>query len=1118
LTGYGNQGKIHPLGIAVFFLTQGRRGTPGGLVNRILSFCAGICLSIGWLLAAPLALAQTVAITPVNLAFAAQPVGTTSAAKTVTVKNTSTTTSLTITSVVASGEFADTSTCKRTLAAGASCTLSVTYTPTTVGTIDGAITIVDNAVPTTQIVNLTGKAVVPLALAPATLTFPSTAVGATSAAQTVTLTNSTVALTMGTVTASGDFKISTNTCTGTIAASKTCAIGVTFAPTITGTITGALTVADGAFGSPQIVPLSGAATGTVTNTVHFAPASLTFAAQAVGTTSASQSVILTNKGTAALKITTLSASGDFAETDTCTNKSVAAGKTCAIKVTFTPAAAGAISGAITINDGAATTPQVIALTGTASSALAFSPVSLTFTGTVGTISAAQTATLTNNSSAAVAVAKTVVSGDYKQTNTCGTSIAANSSCTFSVTFAPLAGGTVDGAVTATLTGITAPQVLSLAGTATVITGPQARYAYDVEYSAWTAGLIVAYEMNPTTGYLRTLETVQLPSDNFGVVIDPSNKFLYVPDGPQILGYSIGVNGFLQALTGSPFNLVSGSALRFAPNGKFAYTNLGDEYSLNATSGALTLIGNATTGGEPFDVAVTPASTFAYIPNFKDGTISAFSIDPTTGILTEIAGSPFSDGTTQPAALVVSPNGDFLFVANSSASISAFSIASTGALTPITGSPFAGAAAADAIGIDPAGKFLYDAGNNLAAFTISSSGALTAVAGSPYTLPGLAAGVTIDPTAKFLYTSLFNATTPDVITYSIGATGALTSIATLGIDGNQGEALAIASGTKAVAYTPKFAYVTNATDKTISEFTVNDATGALTAVAGSPISDTNGPQSVVAAPSGAFVYTANSNNSISEYTVNATTGALTKVAGSPITGFGNVGALVVDPTSTFVLILDSTKEVIDSYGINATTGALKSLTSVGTVPAYPAIALDPTGTVAVAASGSVIDTYRVNNGAMVPLVAGTVPGVSVVSFDQSSQYIFIAETNANTVLTYSLLTAKQLSSVAAGNGPTAVLAEPSGKYVYVANSGDGTVSAYSLSNATGVLKQIGTAIAAASGANALSYSNDGKYLYATDGTAGLVSIFLINANGSLTAAGSATTGTAPSSIVTTGTNQ
>jgi 6-phosphogluconolactonase (cycloisomerase 2 family) len=1069
--------------------------------------------------------AQTVTLTPVTLNFTAQPVGATSASKAVTLKNTSTTKSLTITGIVASGEFADTTTCGGTLAAGASCTLTVTYTPATLGAVDGAVTLTDNATPGTQVVNLTGKGIAPLALAPATLTFPSTTIGQTSAAQTVTLTNSTAALTMGTVTASGDFGISANACTGMIAASKTCTISVTFTPTVSGSISGALSVADSASGSPQIVALSGTATGTVTNTVSFSPTSLTFANQAIGTTSAAQTLTLTNKATTSLSVKKVSASGDYTETDTCSGKSVAAGKTCTIKVSFKPTSAGTIKGAISVTDGAVTSPQVVAVSGTAVSPLSFSPATLTFTGTVGSTGTAQTATLTNNSSAAITVSKVAVSGDYKQTDTCGTSIAANSSCTFSVSFAPLVTGTIDGAVTVTAAGITAPQVLNLAGTSTASTGSSARYGYEVEYSNFTPGLIVGYSINPTTGYLRPLETVQLPSDNFGIVVDPSNKFVYVPDGPQILGYSVGTNGLLTSLTGSPFSLAGGSALRFTANGKFAYSNTGAEYSLNATTGALTLIATATTGGEPFDVAITPAATFVYIPNFKDGTISGYSIDQTSGALTEITGSPFTNGTTAPTCSVVSPNGKFLFVGSANKT-SAFSInATTGALTAVTGSPFTTPGGGNGIGVDPTGQFLYVTAGGLGASLINgTTGALTTISGSPYTLPAQGNSVTIDPTGKFLYASIaqINSTDPipDMITYSINTTsGALTQLSAQGVDANGGEALAIASGSKAVVYTPKFAYVTNQTDKTISEWTISDSTGALTAVAGSPVSDTNGPQVIAATPSGTFVYTGNSNNTISEYSVNAKTGALTLVIGSPIKGFGSVNSLVVDPTSSFILVLDATKQTIDSYAINAKTGALTSLSGADVLPKSQSVALDPTGTVALITSASTINTYRVTNGALIPLIAGTGTAPSVAAaVDQSSQYFFAAEPGSNAVASFNLFSNTLLSSATTGNSPSAVLAEPSGKYVYVANAGDGTISAYSLKNSTGALTQIGSAIAAAAGTDGLSCSNDGKYLYTVDTSAGSVSIFTINANGSLTAAGSAITGTAPTSIATTGTNQ
>ncbi len=1098
-------------------------------MTRSVAFVGIILLCL--LAFAPITQAQTVTLTPSTLNFATQAEGTTSASKSVTLKNTSTTKTLTITSIVTSGEFADTTTCTSSLAPNSACTITVTFSPATLGTIDGAVTLTDNATLGVQVVNLSGKGAAPATFAPTSLTFSSTAIGTTSAAKTITLTNSNAALTMGTITASGDYAVSATTCTGTIAASKTCTISVTFTPTVTGTIPGTLTVADSGSGSPQVIVLSGTGTGTVTNTVSFSPASLTFTSEPIGSTSASEGITLKNTGTSSLTINTVSASGDYKETDNCAGKSVAASGTCTINVSFGPTSTGTITGTITVADAAATSPQVVGLTGTGVAPLTLAPANLTFSATIGTSSSPQTVTLTNNTASAVTISKVAISADYTQTNTCGSSLAGNSSCTFSVTFSPLVTGTVDGAVTISTSASTVPQVISLTGVSSAAANT-ARYAYALEYSAHTSGMVVAYAMNPTTGVLRALESVQLPSTNYGITVHPSNKFLYIPNGSEILAYTIGTNGMLQTVTGSPFNLPGGSTLKFLPNGNFGYTNGGVEYSVNTTTGALTQLGTATVGNIPYDAALSPSGGFLYILNYGDGTISAFTVNQTTGALTAVAGSPFLVGDIFPAAAVVSPKGNFLFVANFSAnnagSISVFTInATTGVLTPVTGSPFTGSGPANGITIDPTGNFLYVAANGVDAYTVNqTTGALTAVTGAPYTTPAAPFGVTVDPTGKFLYASIFgNLTTlqtaPDLITYSVNTTtGALKQLSTQGVDGNQGEALAIATGTKAVTYTPKFAYVTNEVDKTISEYTINDSTGALTAVSGSPISDTNGPQTVVSTPSGAFVYTANSNHSVSEYSVNATTGALKLVSGSPITGFGGVYALAVDPTSSYLLVVDGPNQLIDTYTISPTTGALTFLSSAATPNKLSqALTFDPTGAVVDFISSNSVDYYRVNAGALVGLggVPSSNPPLAVAS-DLSSQYAFVTDANANTISTYAMPFINLLSSVGTGNVPTAIVAEPSGKYVYVANLDDGTVSAYSVANATGALTEIGTAIAAAAGTNSLSVSNDGKYLYAVDGGAGIVSIFKIGSTGSLTASGTATTGNGPSSITTTGTVQ
>ena len=112
------------------------------------------------------------------------------------------------------------------------------------------------------------------------------------------------------------------------------------------------------------------------------PASLTFAAQNTGTSSAAETVTLTNSGAAALNITSIAASGDFAETNTC-GASVAAGANCTISVTFTPTAGGSRAGTLTITDNASGSPQTVSLTGAGSTVTqtpASSSLSISSTG------------------------------------------------------------------------------------------------------------------------------------------------------------------------------------------------------------------------------------------------------------------------------------------------------------------------------------------------------------------------------------------------------------------------------------------------------------------------------------------------------------------------------------------------------------------------------------------------------------------------------------------------------------------------------------------------------------------------------------------------------------------
>jgi hypothetical protein len=128
--------------------------------------------------------------------------------------------------------------------------------------------------------------------------------------------------------------------------------------------------------------------------VSLSPASLSFGAQAVQTTSAAQTISLTNSGTAALTVSGITASGDFAQTNTC--GSVAAGGQCAIAVSFTPSAAGARAGTLTITDNAANSPQAVGLSGTGGIPAGGTPAGtyqVGVTGASGTMVQAGTVTL-----------------------------------------------------------------------------------------------------------------------------------------------------------------------------------------------------------------------------------------------------------------------------------------------------------------------------------------------------------------------------------------------------------------------------------------------------------------------------------------------------------------------------------------------------------------------------------------------------------------------------------------------------------------------------------------------------------------------------------------------------
>jgi parallel beta-helix repeat protein len=203
-------------------------------------------------------------------------------------------------------------------------------------------------------------------VAPSALNFGSVATGSTSSAQTVTVSNPTSsAASVSSITATGDFA-QTNTCGSAIAAGASCTVSVTFTPTAAGARAGTLTV--GAGGVSNAVSLSGTGTspGGGSATLSASPTSLSFGSEPVGSTTAAQTVTVTNTGSAAAAVSSVSAGAPFAETTTC-GASIAAGASCTASVKFTPTAAGGGSASLTVASNATDPSLTVALTGTGTS-------------------------------------------------------------------------------------------------------------------------------------------------------------------------------------------------------------------------------------------------------------------------------------------------------------------------------------------------------------------------------------------------------------------------------------------------------------------------------------------------------------------------------------------------------------------------------------------------------------------------------------------------------------------------------------------------------------------------------------------------------------------------------
>jgi 6-phosphogluconolactonase len=298
------------------------------------------------------------------------------------------------------------------------------------------------------------------------------------------------------------------------------------------------------------------------------------------------------------------------------------------------------------------------------------------------------------------------------------------------------------------------------------------------------------------------------------------------------------------------------------------------YRINNTTGvSTTILGSPfVTGNSPFSIQVHPSKKFLYVANTADNTISLFKIDSSSGALTEVM--PRTPTGLNPASLSMDTTGSFLYASNNgSNSISAYSIDSTsGVLTELAGSPVGTATGPNYLTVSPTGKFLYVLDTNLQLITVYpiSSGALQP--GSAFPVGFAPFAFAIDPAENFMYVA--NAGTNTIVSGSVSqftinsATGALTLVADS----------AFPTGTNPVAMlvhpTGKYLYVVNSGTDNVSQFSIDSTTGVLTELTTTTVSTGTTPIFIVFDPIGGFVDVGSQGSkNITEYTVTKTVGTI-----------------------------------------------------------------------------------------------------------------------------------------------------------------------------------------------------------------------------------------------------
>lgn len=519
---------------------------------------------------------------------------------------------------------------------------------------------------------------------------------------------------------------------------------------------------------------------------------------------------------------------------------------------------------------------------------------------------------------------------------------------------------------------------------------------------------------------------------------------------------------------------------FADTVRFAFGVNGEDFSLSRyridDKGRLRHLGHIPVDKAPSSVVLDPSGQFVATVSSTTDRLMVFRLDSGTGKLTEVPGSPFKTGTNSPFSIRFHPSGHFVYLGTRFSGVGAFSFdQETGMVKPVSGSPFPAQRRTRELVIHPSGRFLYASNgysNSVSAYRIDEkTGGLEQLPDSPYLVGDFA---DID----YLSITMF-----DVPSEAGGLPHAID------ID-PQG----------------KFVFVPNKAAASTSVFRVNQSTGRLVPVPGSPFFTGFNPYRSRVHPNGHFIFTTLwADGKLAVHAIDQDNGRLTPVRGSPFSLYSETPvdiAFNADGSQVYVSNYDGND--ISLLDVNAETGFLTFRENFRTrlgpwslqvVEGKESIVIPETEMFAVSVKSG-IGRFFVNQKGLESKTKESVGGnASGIAVSPDGRFVYTIDKGKDLLATFSInpVTGEMKSVidgiVKTGKSPSDITIDVNGWYLYVTNADSHSMSVYYLDPQSGIPKEVrGSPIRTGKGPVSVTIDSGIRYLFVVNNQSEDISVY------------------------------